>query len=170
MFEGHVEVDEVYPDGLVKNYSNSKRAEYREKTGGKAGGTEDGSIVIGMYDRKTGKVLAKVLDDGKGETLRDWVIKHTVDNCIVITDGDSRYKPLDSMNRRHFYVIHGDDEYSKYALHADDYRIKNLQVTTNRIENLWSFVRRCHKGVFHKFSKKTFAALLRSHLRHPQYP
>ena len=78
VFEGPVEVDEVYPDGIVKNYSNKKRAEYHAKTKGKSGGTDEESIVIGMYDRASGKVIAEVMPDGKGETLRDWVLKHTI--------------------------------------------------------------------------------------------
>lgn len=154
VFEGPVEVDEVYPDGLVKNYSNAKRAEYRRKTEGKSGGTGDESIVIGMFDRDTGRVIAKVLDDGKGETLREWVLKHTVDNCIVITDGDTRYKPLANMNRRHFHVVHKKSEYVKQQLYVEGDLLDELEVTTNRIENFWGFVKSSIRGTFHKWSKK----------------
>ena len=150
VFEGPVEVDEVYPDGIVKNYSNKKRTEYHAKTKGKAGGTGEESIVIGMYDRASGKVIAEVMPDGKGETLRDWVLKHTVDNCIVLTDGDPRYKPLARMDRKHYSVNHKRHEYVRYQLVDEDI----LQITTNRIESFWAHIRRSHKGIFHKWSKK----------------
>ena len=150
VFEGPVEVDEVYPDGIVRNYSNKKRAEYHAKTKGKSGGTGEESIVIGMYDRASGKVIAEVMPDGKGETLRDWVLKHTVPGCIVLTDGDTRYKPLARMDRKHYSVNHKNHEYVRYQLDEDDL----LQITTNRIESFWAHIRRSHKGIFHKWSKK----------------
>ena len=61
---------------------------------------------IGMYDRASGKVIAEVMPDGKGETLRDWVLKHTEPGCIFLTDGDPRYKPLARVDRENYFVNH----------------------------------------------------------------
>lgn len=144
-------MDEVYPDGIVKNYFNKKRAKYHAKTKGKSSGTGDESIVIGMYDRASGKVIAEVMPDGKGETLRDWVLKHTVPGCMVMTDGDPRYKPLARMDREHYSVNHKQHEYVRYQFVDED---DVLQITTNRIESFCVHIRRSHKGIFQKWSKK----------------
>lgn len=56
-----------------KNSNQSKkRARYHRKTKGESGGTGEESIVIGMFDRSSGKRIAEALPDGEGETLRDW--------------------------------------------------------------------------------------------------
>ena len=105
---------------------------------------------MGMYDRKTGKVIAEALPNMKVETLREWFLKHTVSGCIVITDGDPRYKPLVRMDRENYSVNHKQHEYVRYQFVDEDV----LQITTNRIESFSTHIRRSHKGIFHKWSKK----------------
>ena len=57
VFEGPVEVDEMFPDGIVKNYSNEKRARRLEDLAlqGKSphGRQGDETCIAGMFDRAT---------------------------------------------------------------------------------------------------------------------
>ena len=66
MFDGPVEVDEMYVGGKRANMSNAKRKELREQGLGR--GTAGKTAVVGMKDRETKRVVARVdRPDGRGD-------------------------------------------------------------------------------------------------------
>lgn len=159
VFEGPVEVDEMFPDGIVKYYSKKKRAmrlEYLFAQGkSPQGNPEDGTMIMGMYDRATKTTITKVLWGYKDkkelyEMMRKWVLKHTAENAVVITDGELAYAPLNRMGRRHRYISHTDDQYSRDEMIDGEI----VDITTNRIETFWQMVRRSYHGTFYKMSIK----------------
>ena len=64
--------DEPYVGGLRKNMSKAKRAAETSQ-----GGPAGKQAVVGMKDRQTGQVAARVIDTVDGETLNSFVDEHT---------------------------------------------------------------------------------------------
>ena len=77
---GPVEVDETYVGGKRRNMSASKRKQMEGR------GTVGKTTVVGMKDRDTGTVAAKVVSGTDKETLQDFVISCTKDGTTVYTD------------------------------------------------------------------------------------
>ena len=101
----------------------------------------DETCIAGMFDRATKTTITKVSPKGMnakqiGEYLRKWVLKHTVENAIVITGGELEYRPLKNMNRRHFYVQHTNNEYVRDELIEDE--IVEIRPTGLRPFGSWS--------------------------------
>ncbi len=132
LFQGPVEVDESYFGGLRKNMAKSKRAEL---TGS---GTVGKVAVVGVKDRKTNKVSAKVVSDTKSETLQGFIKNNVVPGTRIYTDDAVAYTHLPN----HESVKHSVGEY-----------VRN-QVHTNGIESFWATLKRAHKGTFHRLSPK----------------
>ena len=132
IFAGPVETDETFIGGVQKN----KHADKKLNTGRGAVGK---AIVVGVKDRDSKQVAAKVISDSKAETLQEFVEDHTEPEAQVYTDTGSGYV---GMGRAHESVNHSAGEYVREMAH------------TNGIESLWSMLKRVHKGTFHKFSKK----------------
>ena len=73
MFVGSVEVDETYIGGKRKNMSNAKRKELAGTGRGAVGKT----AVVGIKDRETKNVRAKVVENTDKATLQDFVVENT---------------------------------------------------------------------------------------------
>ena len=134
-FDGPVEVDETYFGGKRKNMSKAKRKEMADTGRGATGKT----AVVGMKDRKSNKVTARVVEDTDAPTLQGFVANHAASGAEVYTDDHRSYKgmPFD-----HETVKHSVAEYVRDMVH------------TNGIESFWSMLKRAHKGTFHKISAK----------------
>ncbi len=134
-FTGPVEVDETYIGGKRKNMSKAKRKEKFDTGRGAIGKT----AVIGMKDRGSNKVTARVVEDTDAITLHEFVTANAVPDAKVYTDDHGSYKgmPFD-----HETVKHSVAEYVDGMAH------------TNGIESFWSMLKRAHKGTFHKISPK----------------
>ena len=130
-FEGPVEVDETYMGGKRKNMSLKKRAKLEGR--GPVGKT----AVVGMKDRKTNRVSAKVVGDTTKATLQGFVHDRIEPDTTVYTDDASPYASLDN----HESVKHSALEYVRGPVH------------TNGVESFWSMLKRAHSGVFHKLSE-----------------
>ena len=128
--EGPVEVDETYVGGLNKN----RHAKNKIKGGGTVGKTP----VIGLRDRATGRVRAKVIKRTDRETLSGFVNENTGPETAVYTDDHPGYEGLD----HHEAVKHSQKEYV------------NGDVHTQGIESFWALIKRAHKGTYHKMSPK----------------
>ena len=137
IFDGPVEVDETYVGGLRKNMLKAKREAEPSR-----GGVADKTAVVGMKDRETGKVAARVLDTVDGETLNAFVDEHTTPGTDVYTDGSSAYRG----RKNHKSVAHSAGEYVRY--------LENATIHTNGVESLWSMLKRADKGVYHRLSAK----------------
>jgi len=136
-FAGPVEVDETYFGGKVKNMSNAKRRERKEA--GLAQGPNGKTVVVGMKDRDSGKVTAKVVQSTDAATLQGFIADHVEGDATVYTDEAKAYKgmPFD-----HESVNHSVKEYVREQAH------------TNGIESRWAMIKRGHEGIYHKMSPK----------------
>ncbi|MDE2878381.1 IS1595 family transposase [Candidatus Palauibacter soopunensis] len=131
-FEGPVEVDETNVGGKRGNKPLSVR---RELTGR---GPVDMTKVIGMKDRKTNRVVVRVIDDGSAASLHAFVNAHRQKGAKVYTDDARGYIGLDN----HESVNHTVGEYVREMAH------------TNGIESFWSMLKRGYTGVYHRMSVK----------------
>ena len=132
LFAGPVESDETYVGGRRRNMSNSKR---KELTGrGPVGKT----AVVGIKDRDTNRVSAKVVSRTDADTLQGFVMDKVVPGTAIFTDDATAYSTLPN----HEAVKHSVAEYVRGRVH------------TNGIESFWSMLKRAHKGTFHRLSPK----------------
>jgi transposase-like protein len=129
LFEGPVEVDELYVGGLEKYKHASKKKHV-------GGGTAGKQIVAGMKDRATRRVAAEVVPDTKRRTLHKFATSRAPASARFFTDDASVYRGLPNHER----VLHLIGEYVRGDVH------------TNGIESFWSMVRRGYHGTYHRMS------------------
>ena len=134
-FSGPVEVDESYFGGKRANMSNVKRKALVDTGRGPVGKT----AVVGIKDRATNQVRAKVTESVAAPALQGLVVEHTAPGATVYSDDASAYE---SLPFPHETVKHSVSEYVRGMAH------------TNGVESFWATLKRAHKGVFHKFSPK----------------
>ena len=134
-YDGPAEVDEKYMGGKRKNMSNAKRRELADTGRGAVGKT----AIVGMKDRATNQVRAKVIKSTDKPTLQGFVVENTAAHAVVYSDEAAAYTGLP---REHEAVKHSVSEYVRGQAH------------TNGIESFWSMLERAHKGTFHKMSPK----------------
>lgn len=132
-FEGPVESDETYVGGKRKNQSLRKRKESKGR------GPVDKTPVVGIKDRDTNMVKAKVVSDVEKSIIQGFLLGNTNENTIVFTDEARVY---DGLPRKHEAVKHSVYEYVRREVH------------TNGIESFWSMFKRGYVGVYHKMSPK----------------
>jgi transposase-like protein len=134
---GIVEVDETFVGGKAKNRHKDKRGK-----GGGTGGVGSGkSVIVGAVRRK-GNVVARVIDDVRGETLETFVRQAVSTKVsLLCTDQWPGYNKLNKDFPRKF-VDHSAEQYVCGAVH------------TQTIEGFWSLIKRGVMGTFHKVSRK----------------
>lgn len=136
-FAGPVEVDEAYFGGKRKNMSKSKREELTGR------GTAGKVAVVGIKDRATKQVAARVVDQTNRRTLQGFVDDHADPDAKMYTDDATPYR---GAARPHETVNHSAQEYVRY--------LEGETVHTNGVESFWSMLKRAHKGTFHRLSPK----------------
>ena len=132
IFAGPVEADESYFGGKRKNMPLKKRAQLEGR--GPVGKT----AVIGIKDRPTNQVQARVISDTMHETLRSYLLDWVEPETVLYTDDSGAYDGLEN----HESVKHSRLEYVRGAVH------------TNGIESFWSMLKRAYVGTYHKLSAK----------------
>lgn len=135
-FDSDIEIDEAYMGGRVRNMHRSKRPRIS------SAGPQDMTPVVGIRERSTGKIKAKITRPVSGVMLRKRVMETARPGVTVYTDQNRSYKGLVKRKYRHRPVNHGTGEYVRGEAH------------TNGIESFWSTLKRGHAGVYHKMSKK----------------
>ena len=136
-FAGPVEADETYIGGKRRNMSNAQRKALADAGAGR--GAVGKTAVVGIKDRATKNVRAKVVENTDKATLQGFVIDHTAPGATVYTDEAKAYEGLPF---NHEAVKHSVSEYVRGMAH------------TNGAESFWSMLKRAHMGTFHKISPK----------------
>lgn len=123
-----VEMDETYVGGrrrkAVQNTQSNK------------------SIVVGMVERKGGRVKAVLADDTSRKTLQDIAKEYILPKSVIFTDDHAAYHGLEKHGFNHDRINHSQGVYVYGNVH------------TNTIEGFWSLVKRGLGGVYHSVSKK----------------
>lgn len=83
-FQGPVKADEVYFRGKEANKHESKKLNAGRGTVGK-------TAVVGIKDRETNQIKAKVVSDTTSKTLRGFVGDTTAADTTVYTDDHASY-------------------------------------------------------------------------------
>ena len=130
-FSGPVEVDETFMGGKEKNKHESKRSHTRGPSGK--------TVVIGMKDRDTNKVVAKPVPERTKEELQGFIGEHASQKAMVYTDDHRSYIGLPF---EHESVNHSVGEYVRNQAH------------TCGIESFWAALKRGYYGTYHRISPK----------------
>ncbi len=130
-FDSPVEIDETYIGGLERNKHKDKKQNAGRGAVGK-------SAVVGIKERKSNKVKAKVVEDTKKETLQDFVNENVEGEAEKYTDENRSYRGLNN----HKKVNHSMGKWVDEMAH------------TNGIESFWSMFKRGFHGTYHKMSHK----------------
>ena len=131
---GPVEVDETFVGGKIRNMHRSK---VREKYKGMpvTGHAPTKAVVMGMRDRETRQVRAKVIPNVKRETLQNEILANVEKKSTVYTDQHVGYYNLAAQDFVHDIVNHM-EEYVRGNVH------------TQGIENFWSLLKRGLKRTY----------------------
>ena len=134
-----VEVDESFVGGDPRNWHKSKREAHRktvrpERVREYQNRFTHKTSVIGMLDRESRQVRAKVVPNVKRDTLQNEILKTIQPGAKVYTDQACAYNSLQQQ------YIH------KTVNHAVEY--VRGEVHTNGLENFWSLLKRGIAGTY----------------------
>jgi transposase-like protein len=136
---GEVEVDESFVGGKLKNMHRNRARGLRMAAVGEPVNVyhtryANKTAVLGMLDRESRQVRAKVVKDVKRETLQKEILNNVCAGSAVYTDQAVAYDKL-KQNYIHDTVNHI-DAYVKGRVH------------TNGLENFWSLMKRNLSGTY----------------------
>jgi transposase-like protein len=129
-----VEMDETYVGGRRR-----KRTQFDPS---------NKTVVVGMVERKGGRVIAVIADDTSKKTLQDIAHEKILPKSVVFTDEHASYKGLD-VDYHHHRINHSQGIYVTGDVH------------TNTIEGFWANVKCGINGTYVWVSKKHLQTYLR---------
>lgn len=134
-----VEVDESFVGGKLANMHRHKANAIRanmpqDRMDGYETRWDNKTVVVGMFDRESRKVRAKVIPNTKRETLQNEILKNVKYGSAIYTDSAVAY---DSLRQKYVHET---------VNHAETY--VNGQVHTNSLENFWSQTKRTLTGTY----------------------
>ncbi len=127
---GPIEIDETFVGGAAKNMHAARRSALKSGLKG-----DHKTVVMGMLDRNTRQVRAKVIPNVKRETLQNEILNQVERKTPIYTDAAPGY---DFLNVRDF--VH------ETVNHLEEY--VRGEVYTQGIENFWSLLKRGLKGTY----------------------
>jgi transposase len=130
----HVEMDESYHGGALKNKHRNKL---------KQGAYKDKQPIFGMVERG-GRVVARVVPDAKAKTVLPIVAERVLPSSTIFTDDYPIYDGVTKLGQgyTHNRINHSARVYVMGEVH------------TNTIEGFWSLLKRGIGGVYHAVSTK----------------
>ena len=131
---GEVEIDETFVGGKEK-YKKNYRARLADGQKRRSKGPMYGkTAILGMVQRGGGQVRAMKIDERTGAHLHRRIRRNVTPGTTVYTDAFSGYNLLDS----------------EYVHRVIDHAVSYVEgnVTTNRIENFWSCLKRTLTGTY----------------------
>ncbi len=135
---GAVEVDESFVGGKLRNMHRSRANNLNKVKQGTGAEThvkhENKAAVLGILDRESRQVRAKVVPNVKRETLQKEILQNVKYGSAVYTDQAVAY---DTLHRRYIHQT---------VNHAETY--VRGQVHTNGLENFWSLMKRNLSGTY----------------------
>ena len=136
---GEVEVDEAFIGGKIKNLHKKRKLEMARihnslPTWKQTDRYPAKTAILGMLDRDTRQVRAKVVPNVKRQTLQNEILKNITPGSAVYTDQAVAYDTLKA-NYIHDTVNHI-DAYVKGRVH------------TNGLENFWALTKRSLGGTY----------------------
>lgn len=133
--DNDVELDETYVGGKNKNRHWDKKVKNSQ---GRS--IVDKAPVFGMVERG-GKLIAKVVPDVTGKTLKSIIYETIKTTATLMTDEYLGYTGLNKLYK-HCIVNHGAKQYV------------NGNAYTNTMEGFWSLLKRGIMGIYHQLSRK----------------
>jgi transposase-like protein len=134
-----VEVDESFVGGEPKNWHAAKRVKHHKEV--RSPRTQEyqnrfthKTAVVGMLDRESRQIRARVVPNVKRETLQNHILSTIKPGTHVYTDQAVAYNSLQ------------DDYIHKTVNHAMEYVRGNVH--TNGLENFWSLLKRNLRGTY----------------------
>lgn len=136
-----IEVDETFVGGTLKNMHRKRAQAIRaqvpiDRMEGFETSLNKKTVVMGMFNRQTREVRAKVIPNVKRETLQAEILKNIGFNAHVFTDEHIGYDGLDKLKNFTHRTVNHTNEYV------------NGRVHTNSIENFWSLLKRGLVGTY----------------------
>ena len=128
---GPIEADETYMGGKEKNKHNKDKIK-------KGRGVVGKTAIVGVKDRQTNKIKARVVMNTSKLTLQGFINENVEGEAEKYTDESRSYKGMtnhSAVNRNAEVFVEG-------------------MVHINGIESFWSMLKRLHKRTFHKMSPK----------------
>jgi transposase-like protein len=137
---GPVEVDETFVGADPRKMHADRRLEMIRKRNEipnwKATEKYTSKVpVMGMLDRESRQIRAKVVPNVRRETLQEEILNHIQDGSKVYTDSSTSYLGLKAQNYIHETVNHV-NEYVRG------------EVSTQGLENFWSLLKRGLRGTY----------------------
>lgn len=132
---GVVEVDECFVGGIEANKHADKKLNAGRGPVGK-------TAVLGMRERRGGRVVAKVIEDRTIQTIQGEIFDRVEVGSTLYTDDHISYSDLDGLFYRHEAVNHSIGEYARGP------------ASTNGMESVWAVFKRGLHGVYHQVSRK----------------
>lgn len=137
-FAGTVEIDETFVGGKNKNRHYCKRVDYKKVTGRSY---PDKTPIFGMYERDTRRMRAMVISRKEFKSIARIITYNIEPGSTLMTDDWVGYKGVDKVYTRHTI------DHTKW-IYADG------DITTNRVENFWSHLKRGLHGTYIRVTPK----------------
>lgn len=140
VLSGIIEIDETFVGGRLRNKERSKNFNpFTNKM-----------VILGMYQRG-GKIKTRLVENTSKESLLPVILDKIKNGATVYSDENGTYKNLPSLGYHHDFITHKKKEWGRG------------EVTTNRIEGVWSNLKNIIRGTYRHFKPKYAENYLREH-------